>query len=195
MVHELKEVVGPPIKLPPERHLRGLKVAVETGTADGRFTQQLAMNFGVVHTIELSSISCAIAERALFGFDNIILHHGDSAIVVPKLCEEIEEPCLWYLDAHYCFVRVGKASMGSFPLWDELRAIATRPWADVVYVDDQKNFGNYRPDLEEDENIWVDVTEQNILKVFGDRVAWHTNDPCGGMCISLKRRQDVDDET
>lgn len=147
------------------------QVAIETGTGWADTTALLAHYFDRVITIELSQELYGFVSRnkrlKSWGVEFI---HGDSVVKVPELCRQIEEPCFWYLDAHWC--QGGKftgrtSAMNPSPLFDELAAIAARKYADVVVVDDVHAFGR---NANWDKTRWWEVTEETILRALGSRV-------------------------
>jgi len=141
----------------------GIDTVVETGTATGDFAMTLRNLFDHVHTIELSDRLFAEVGKN-FRDSKVHFHHGDSAIVVPELSVEINRPCIWYLDAHYCKQYEGRAAgQKMFPLWQELAAIRARPYAEIVIVDDVHNFGRFRG---ENWGNWEDVSETTICEAL-----------------------------
>ena len=150
------------------------EVAVETGTFRGERTELFARYFHTVHTVELSPVlhGAASARLAPLG-TRVQCHFGDSAVVVPRLAAEIQEPVLWYLDAHWFSLNRGKSragyardaeaqiARGPLPLWAELEAIGARTYADVVLVDDARDFGRSEPTPE-----WEEVTLARIASYF-----------------------------
>jgi hypothetical protein len=61
--------------------------------------------------------------------------HGDSQSVVPKLARELNEPCLWWLDAGYC--GWAGAAGRSDRLGGEMEAILSAPvQGHVILMDD-----------------------------------------------------------
>lgn len=80
----------------------GLITLVETGTYYGEMIAAVANRFRRIYSIELDH---ELAHRAQQRFRNepqIKVIEGDSQKVVPQLLEQIDEPCLWWLDAGYC---------------------------------------------------------------------------------------------
>jgi hypothetical protein len=77
------------------------KVAVETGTCLGYSTKVLAEHYREVFTIELDSKLYELAKANFFSDNNIHCLQGDSKEVLPKLAEVIDEPCVFFLDAHF----------------------------------------------------------------------------------------------
>ena len=131
----------------------GLRVFVETGTYLGATTVIARRVFPLVHTVEVSE---ALYRRAvaLHHAPGIHFHLGDSRAFVARLALEIEEPAVWFLDAHW-FKGTTQPVGGQdgLPLWEELRAIAARPAGDLVLLDDVHVFGGREPTPE-----WERVT-------------------------------------
>lgn len=136
-------------------------VFVETGTFHGKTTRWAAEQFREVHTVELHPEWYAMATRELMPL-GVRCYLGDSAEVVPRLAQEIAEPALWYLDAHW-FTRVaGVAGQDvPLPLWAELEAIAARQFRDIIAVDDVASFGKSQPTPE-----WESVSLERIAGYF-----------------------------
>lgn len=132
------------------------RVAVETGTFEGEFTACLAKLFSSVHTIELSR---ELYERRPH-IVGATFHLGDSRVVLKQLAEEIKEPCLFYLDAHYWKIDRPVVGKGDHPLFGELVTLSKRPHQDVVVVDDVHAFGRKG-------DGWEDVLPENLAKSLG----------------------------
>ncbi len=97
-------------------------------------------------------------------------HHGDSAEVLPRLCQLIDEPAVFFLDAHW-FERGGHrdiihvADGNRLPLLAELTAIADRPPGDIVIVDDVHAFGDV-------DSALGGVTKEKILSNLEPIIEW-----------------------
>ena len=142
----------------------GITTAIETGTNQAGTTKFLAQHFSRVISIELSEPLYRAAEELEFpNRQNVEFIHGDSVEHVARLANEIEEPCFWYLDAHYCH-HTGYEAKSEFPLWKELAAIKSRAkQQDVIWVDDVHTCGKARPDLGEP---WEDITSDSLTSFF-----------------------------
>ena len=147
------------------------RVFIETGTQHAVTTRLARQLYDVVETVELSAVLYAAAV-ARHGHDGIRFHHGDSAELLPKILARYAEPVCIYLDAHW-YPNPNVVGADAFPLWAELEAIARRPHADIVIVDDVHSFGTALPAID-----WVGVTEGTIVSNLGrvqgtERVADH----------------------
>jgi tetratricopeptide (TPR) repeat protein len=76
---------------------------VETGTCAGYSTRGLSRIYRQVDTVELSEDLSSKTRLSMLreGYANVRFHAGDSAHVLHSLVCEIQEPCLFYLDAHW----------------------------------------------------------------------------------------------
>ena len=149
-----------------------VKCYVETGLGCGDNLDRALQSeyFDYIAGVELSpELFRRNTER--FRDSSALIIEGDSAKVIPKLAESINEPCLWYLDAHYCLGFDGHAAKNSFPLWTELQALRKRKHKDIIIVDDVHAFGRKTSDLKEgytdDPIAWERVTPSGILKYLG----------------------------
>jgi len=82
--------------------LGNVEVLVESGTFKGKTAMVESRYFREVHTIELSAelykANLPVFQR---DFPNIFAYQGDSARVLQGLVAKIQEPCLFFLDAHW----------------------------------------------------------------------------------------------
>lgn len=146
------------------RHPDPPRVFVETGTYQGKTTRLALAQFDTVYTIELDAVLFEAAHRALAPL-GALCYPGDSRFLIPVLAQQIRERVFWYLDAHWYQPATGIVVAGQeegLPLWDELAAIAERPYADVVVVDDVHSFGRSAPTDE-----WLDVDLERIASRLG----------------------------
>ncbi|RZT86925.1 methyltransferase family protein [Pseudonocardia sediminis] len=127
----------------------GIRVAVETGTFRGASTVVLARAFPTVVSCEADPRCLALAAatlRAAGCAERVRLVQGGSAECLAGMLERIDEPALFWLDAHWSpWMPVGCEPQ--CPVRDELTAIAG--WAhaadSVILVDDASVFRD-RPD-------------------------------------------------
>lgn len=118
----------------------GFKTFVETGTYLGKTAKHMSAVFDRCHTIELSLGLYEAAKEALAPYENITLHQGDSATILPTILEKLDEPALFWLDAHYSAGPTAGAK-ASAPIETELGAIFRHPVKDhVVLIDDARAF-------------------------------------------------------
>ena len=73
-------------------------------------------------------------------FSHIRVHHGDSEVALPRILDELNEPCLFWLDAHYSGGFTGKGRLET-PIINELNAIFEHHIkTHVVLIDDARCF-------------------------------------------------------
>lgn len=130
---------------------------VETGTYLGTTTKFLSARSPKVHSIEPATALYQAAERR-FRSTNVVLHHGTSEEILPRLLADLLGPVNFWLDGHFSAGLTYKSAKDS-PLLDELAAIrANLPHMGdvVIFIDDirccvplaQQREGGY-PSLDE----------------------------------------------
>lgn len=115
-------------------------VLVETGTWYGNSVFTLRNTFKEIHTIELAPELYQAAVMEFAHLKHIHCHLGDSTTLLPQVAFSIDEPCLFWLDGHFC---AGPSVRGSkdTPISEELEFILNRPQGrHVVLIDDARLF-------------------------------------------------------
>jgi len=113
---------------------------VETGTLTGAMVSAMRRVMKEIWSIELDHDLYENAERKFHRFENIHILEGDSAQVLGKLLGSTQEPCLFWLDAHYSG---GITACGEqeTPVISELKHIIRRNvLGDVILIDDARCF-------------------------------------------------------
>ena len=119
---------------------RGLRVLVETGTYMGETAWALRRDFDRIETIELEPTLARLARVRFARTPQVRVHEGDSATVLAEILATLDEPALFWLDAHPSTDRT--ASSGPIPLLAELTAIGEHRVRDhTILVDDMKYLG------------------------------------------------------
>jgi hypothetical protein len=118
-----------------------LRIFVETGTCGGETIQHLLPHFDHLYSIELDPVMFERGFDRFFDNPEVHLIHGDSAIELPKLLPLINEPALFWLDAHTDATHNGLGTNN--PLMAELHAIISQKKEGIVLVDDM-DFGKER---------------------------------------------------
>jgi len=131
----------------------GLRTMVETGTNLGQMIQSLLPLMDTIYSIEMDDWSYERAQRLFADNPEVHVIHGDSKRELLRLLPAIQQPCLFWLDAHNFDLET--------PVREELQAIASHlvP-GHVILVDDSKWFDgrNQYPTME-----WVRrFVEQNL---------------------------------
>jgi hypothetical protein len=118
-----------------------VRVFIETGTFFGDMIEAVRREFTEVHSVELDAKLHHRARRRFAGVPNVHLHRGDSGRVLSALVERLEEPALFWLDAHWS---AGVTAHGetATPIRQELAAILDHPIdRHIVLIDDARLFG------------------------------------------------------
>jgi|SRR3989344_110421 len=156
--------------------LKAPRVFIETGTYHGKTTFGALRDFSTIHTIELSEEWYQKAVKQFGGYKYVHCHHGDSATVLKELLPSIDEPVLFYLDAHHSG---GTTAMGQDqnPLLRELPLIGQRKYQDIIFIDDLAQIGKsgtmgteghpFYPPTQFD---WRDINKESIEKALGRKI-------------------------
>ena len=112
-----------------------LTTLVETGTYYGEMIAAMAGRFQEIYSIELDARLAGLAQQRFRKDTHVHVVQGDSQTAVPRLLKQINQRCLWWLDAGYCgwIGQVGNPNR----LGTELNAILEDRIRDhVVLMDD-----------------------------------------------------------
>lgn len=118
-----------------------LRLFVETGTYLGDMIAAVLSVFDRIYSIELSREIFQQATKRFVHFSHVTLLNGDSAEILPGLLAAIDQPCLFWLDAHYSAGFTARAE-DETPIEKELAGIFEHPLAarHVVLIDDARHF-------------------------------------------------------
>lgn len=76
-------------------------ILIETGSGNGTgIKRALGAGFQEVHSIEIDPARYAVCLKKFVKNSKVHLYLGDSAVILPKILENIVEPCTILLDAH-----------------------------------------------------------------------------------------------
>lgn len=119
----------------------GLKTFIETGTYKGKMVYAVMPYVETVYSIELDPIYCKKAQDKFAGYPNIHIIQGQSGDVLPKIMVDINEPCLFWLDAHYSGGSTARGPQDT-PIMQELKCLLSHPLVDkhVILIDDARCF-------------------------------------------------------
>ena len=118
-----------------------IQVLVETGTCLGEMVRKCRRRFKRIYTIELSEQLAAEAARRLASYSHVQVLQGDSGHVLPEVVGQLNEPAVFWLDAHYSGGMTARGPT-ECPLEREVRAIALGGRADhVILIDDARLMG------------------------------------------------------
>jgi hypothetical protein len=118
-----------------------VRVLVETGTYVGLTVAACLRSFQRIHSVELERSLYEEALRKFAPFPHVRLLHGDSAEVLGPVLAALDEPALFWLDAHYSGGNTAHGDLPT-PVVRELHAILSHPVrGHVILIDDAREFG------------------------------------------------------
>ncbi len=150
----------------------GLKTLVETGTCYGNMVEALKDSFDHIYSIELSEELFEKAKERFADIRNVEIIHGDSAVELGKLMHKINEPALFWLDAHYSAGVTAKGNKIT-PVYEELAHILNAPdRRHVIIIDDARDFGlnPAYPTIEELRNLGKSKRQNLEVNVWDDSI-------------------------
>lgn len=153
----------------------GIRVFVETGTFHGRTVDALHRKLTVVHTIELDEVLYRNAAERFAPNPRITVWHGNSRDVLPKILEGLNEPALFWLDAHFSGEGTACAGLHS-PIMEELGQIFGHRVNDhIILIDDARKFvgANGYPTIRELHEMAVAEAPSNSFLVENDIIRIH----------------------
>lgn len=146
---------------------------VETGTYVGNMVEASRRYFERVYTIELNSVLTDRAKKRFSSAANVQVLQGDSGRILADLVPTLQEPALFWPDAHYSAGITARGHVDT-PILDELRMVLTSTFPHVCLIDDARHFGTdpsyptidelrqlvhrYRPD-------WCVAVETDIIQI------------------------------
>jgi hypothetical protein len=155
-----------------------LHTFVETGTWKAQTTLWAAEHFGRVITVEglktRHDKTLASLKQQSIDLSRIEFLQGDSTGLMPSILNTVDEPALFWLDAHYCGTNEEEfaAGLSCCPLLAEIDAINAHPLAaqHCLIIDDVRLFGVEPgwPDLEIVKTRLATFSRE--ITVFGDNL-------------------------
>jgi hypothetical protein len=115
-------------------------IFIETGTFIGNALVGLKDTFQKLLSIELDYGIYKLAKKRFSSYKHINIYHGDSLKLLPEIIKNLNEPALFWLDAHYSS---GVTAMGKLqtPVMQELEIIFLHHIKNhCILVDDVKDF-------------------------------------------------------
>src|SRR6185436_2527368 len=113
-------------------------IFVETGTYGGDGVQKaLDAGFEEIHSIDINPVSIQDTQRRFKDQNNIHLHIKDTNYQLWDVIEAIEEPVVFWLDAHNGFPDPNAIGVKNTPLMEELDQIKKHPIKNhTILIDD-----------------------------------------------------------
>ena len=113
---------------------------VETGTYHGATIAACLGHFDRIYSIELDETLYEAARARFAGEPSVTVIQGDSSTELARLAALVDDPALFWLDAHYSYGETAKGPHDP-PLPWELQAILERGEPDVILIDDARHMG------------------------------------------------------
>jgi hypothetical protein len=139
-------------------------VFIETGTLSGFSFMQMAPHFAHAHTIELSELFFSNNASRLPQLPNYHYHCGYSPDVLAKILPSIDQPVIFFLDAHNSGGNTALGPNGEIcPLLNELQSIMENLTTNcVIIIDDARDMGNPLG--------WSHVTRKSVTDLVASRL-------------------------
>jgi len=154
-------------------------VFVETGTYRGKMVYAVMPHVRAIYSIELDPTHYRNAHRRFAGYRNIHIRQGQSGEVLPEIMKEIQQPCLFWLDAHWSGGSTAKADLET-PIMEEMECILNHPLAErhVLLIDDARCFTgqNDYPTLQGLEQRIGAAQPDWVFKVEDDIIRTHAKE-------------------
>jgi hypothetical protein len=153
----------------------GMRTLVETGTYLGQMVEAQRGTFAHVWSIELDKALARMARQRFADAKNVTILQGDSGEHLKDVLAASNEPCLFWLDAHYSAGITARGDTDT-PIRTELELVLTAPWEHVVLIDDARCFGaddfpDY-PNVDEIRSIvaqhrdgWAVTVQDDIIRI------------------------------
>ena len=152
-----------------------INILIETGTFYGDMVIATRKTFKKIYSIELDETLYRNAKQNCSKYPHISLYHGDSAQILPKILLKINQPCLFWLDAHYHGEGTGRGSIDT-PIMQELQTILNNlNHHYVILIDDAQDFvgKNDYPKINEVRELifsyhpnWRFMVKDDIIRIF-----------------------------
>ena len=118
----------------------GYTTLVETGTYLGDMVEAQKNKFKKIISVELSIDLFEKAQKRFNNEKSINILQGDSGEVLPVILKDINEPAIFWLDAHYSAGITAKGDK-ECPIYEELDAILKlKKFNHIILIDDARCF-------------------------------------------------------
>jgi len=119
----------------------GCKIMVESGTYFGQSTKYFSKIFNKVFSVELSPALYDFSSRRFSKISNIFLYLGDSVVQLPRIILLLNQPTIFYLDAH-ASGGVTQQGQEPSPIKKELEIISNFKHLSnsIILLDDARGF-------------------------------------------------------
>lgn len=154
-------------------------VFIETGTYKGKRVYAVQPYIKKIYSIELSESYYKKSQERFAGYPDLHILHGQSSLVLPIILEGINNPCPFWLDAHWSGGSTAKADIET-PIMQEIQCILHHPKAQehVILIDDERCFTgeNDYPTVESLKQFimnihpdWFFEVKDDIIRTYSDK--------------------------
>lgn len=151
-------------------------VFIETGTYKGKMVYAVMPYIKKIYSIELDSKHYQNAKRRFWGYPDVNILQGSSGEVLPQIMKDINDPCLFWLDAHYSGGSTARGELET-PIMQEMECVLQHPCAKkhIILIDDARCFigKNDYPTLESLKKYIQDIHGDWSFKVEKDIIRTH----------------------
>jgi hypothetical protein len=120
--------------------LHNIKILVETGTYLGETLEACKSHFKQLISIELDQNLYQVAVEKFANDKQIQICQGDSGQLIENILNDINQPCLFWLDGHYSEGITAKGDLNT-PVMNELKHILNHHIkSHVILIDDARCF-------------------------------------------------------
>jgi len=152
-----------------------LHTFIETGTYMGEMIDAVMSKFSRIISIEFDASLAKRAKDRYSSHGHITIYQGNSGKILREIMSGINEPCLFWLDAHYSGGVTAQADSET-PIVEEIKVILEHSCSDhVMLIDDAREFTtnkNY-PTLEEIKQIIQQSRKKYQMVVDADIIRIH----------------------
>jgi hypothetical protein len=153
-------------------------IFIETGTYKGKMVYSVIPYIKEIYSIELDPRHHENAARRFAGYPNIHILPGQSGEVLPGVLAKINQPCLFWLDAHWSGGSTAKTDIET-PVMQELECILNHKMASdhVILIDDARCFTGEHdyPTLPALRRFVLDLHQDWTCQVKDDIIRIHSN--------------------
>lgn len=150
------------------------KTFIETGTCKGDMIEALKNSFQNIWSIELDDDLYKGAKKRFENEQKITVIKGDSGEILPQIINNLKEPAIFWLDAHYSGGKTAKGNKNT-PILEEINAILKNAYDHIILIDDARSFYSLKdyPTIEElriyvqsKDNSYIMEVENDIIRFF-----------------------------
>ena len=121
----------------------GCRIFIETGTYRGDMIYAEKDHFDKIYSIELDEILFRKAVNKFRKYPHITILQGDSSVLLHEVVSKLDEPALFWLDAHYSGGITAKGDK-ECPIFEELKSIFASKYHHIILIDDARCFNGTR---------------------------------------------------